>query len=305
MEAGRRAIKTDLSSEISKFVSSLKINEQAQEPHHFPNRRPGGLFCKAAAIEELQKIYRFALNNKIPFLILGGGSNVLIGDKGFAGIVARLTGDFCEHKFRNETVYAGAGDRIAALVNDCTEKGLSGLEGLAGIPGTIGGALISNAGTSLGWIEDAVKDVEVLSASGKVRRLSREKIKFFYRSSNLEGKIVVGAVFHLKKAPKNDIVNKITELMRRRQETQPTGTWNAGSVFKNPPEDSAGRLIEACGLKGLAFGGAEVSGKHANFIINNGSAKASDVRALIAAVHTKVKEKFGIELDLEIKLIGQ
>jgi UDP-N-acetylmuramate dehydrogenase len=107
----------------------------------------------------------------------------------------------------------------------------------------------------------------------------------------------------LKKAQKNDIVNRIEAILRRRNESQPTGSWNAGSVFKNPQEDSAGRLIEACGLKGLAFGGAEISGKHANFIINKGSAKASDVKALISTIHQKVKEKFGIELELEIKLI--
>jgi UDP-N-acetylmuramate dehydrogenase len=244
------------------------------------------------------------VNRKLPFIIIGGGSDILFGDKGVDGIVVKLAGDFCEHRFHNETLYAGAGARLAVLVSECAEKGLSGLEGLAGIPGTVGGALVSNAGTNLGWIEDVLKSAEVMSTSGKVRRIAREKIKFFYRSSSLEGKMLLGAVFHLKKAQKNDILNKIAGLMRRREETQPVSTWNAGSVFKNPPEDSAGRLIEECGLKGLKFGGAVISQKHANFIVNTGSAKASDVRALIAAVHGKVKEKFGIELELEIKLAG-
>jgi len=229
---------------------------------------------------------------------------VLFGDKGFDGIVAKLSGDFCDHRFHGETLYAGAGARLAFLVNDCAEKGLSGFEGLAGIPGTVGGALVSNAGTSLGWIEDSVKSVELLSAAGRVRHAAREKIKFFYRGSSLEGKIVLGAVFHLKKAQKNDILNKISGLIARREETQPIGSWNAGSVFKNPPEDSAGRLIEECGLKGLKFGGAQVSEKHANFIVNNGRALSSDVKSLIATIHQKVKEKFGVGLELEIKIAG-
>ena len=305
MENRRRTIKTDLSAEISKIVSRLKINEPLKNHTTFRIGGPAAYFAETSTIEELQKLYRLSLNRKLPFIVLGGGSNVLFGDKGFDGIVAKLSGDFCEHRFRNETLYAGAGARLAAIVGDCAEKGLSGMEGLSGVPGTVGGALVSNAGTSLGWIEDTVKSVEVLGSSGKVRRLARGKIKFFYRGSNLEGKIVLGAVFHLKKALKNDIVDKTAGLMRRREETQPVGTWNAGSVFKNPPEDSAGRLIEACGLKGLKFGGAEISEKHANFIINKGNAKASDVKSLIAAVHQKVKEKFGIELELEIKLVGQ
>ena len=294
-----------VSAEISKIVSSLKINEPLKNHTTFRIGGPAAYFAEAENITELQKLYRFSVNKKHPFIILGGGSNVLFGDKGVDGIVVKLSGDFCGHRFRGETLYAGAGTRLAVIVNDCAEKGFSGLEGLAGIPGTVGGALISNAGTSAGWIEDSLKSAEIMSASGKVRRMAREKIKFFYRGSGLEGKMVLGAVFHLKKAQKNDILNKIAGLLRRREETQPLGTWNAGSVFKNPPEDSAGRLIEACGLKGLKFGGAEISQKHANFIVNTGNAKASDVRTLIAAVHRKVKEKFGIELELEIKLAGE
>lgn len=305
METGRRTIKTDLIAEISQITSNLKINEPLKNHTTFRVGGPAAYFAETANINELQKLYRFAIGRKLPFLVIGSGSNLLFGDKGFDGIVVRLTGDFCAHRLHKETVYAGAGVRTAVLVNDCAENELSGLEGLAGIPGTLGGALIGNAGTSGGWIEDAVKSVEVLSPAGRVRMIPREKIKFFYRGSNLEGKLVLGAVLHLKKAPKNDIVNNIEKLLRRRNETQPTGTWNAGSVFKNPPEDSAGRLIDACGLKGLKFGGAEISEKHANFIINKDNAKSSDVKALIAAVRHKVKEKFGVELDLEIKLAGQ
>jgi UDP-N-acetylmuramate dehydrogenase len=293
-----------LTVELSKITSSLKVNEPLKNHTTFRIGGPAAYFAETANIGELQKLYRFAINRKLPFFVIGGGSNVLFGDKGFDGIVARLTGDFCAHRFHKETVYAGAGARTAALVNDCADNELSGLEGLAGIPGTLGGALIGNAGTAGGWIEDAVKSVEALSPSGRVRMIPREKIKFFYRGSSLYDRVVLGAVLHLKKAPKNDIVNNIEKLLRRRNETQPTGTWNAGSVFKNPPEDSAGRLIDACGLRGTRLGGAAISSKHANFIVNEGGATASDVRRLAETARKAVAQRFGIDLAYEVQFIG-
>jgi UDP-N-acetylmuramate dehydrogenase len=305
LETWRRTIKTDLSIEISKIVSSLKVNELLKNHTTFRVGGPAAYFADVADIKELQQLYKFSIGRKLPLFIIGSGSNILFGDKGFDGIVARLMGDFCAYRFQKETVFAGAGVKTAALVSACAENGLSGLEGLAGIPGTLGGALVGNAGTSGGWIGDAVKSVEVLAASGRVRMIPREKINFAYRGSDLRDKLVLGAVLHLKKAPKNDIVTGIEKLLCRRNETQPVGTHNAGSVFKNPPEDSAGRLIDACGLKGFSIGGAEVSEKHANFIINKGNATASDIKALITSVRQKVKEKSGIELELEIKLAGQ
>lgn len=193
---------------------------------------------------------------------------------------------------------------LSVLVNETAKKGLSGLEGFSGIPGTVGGAVISNAGTDLGWMEDVVGYVEVLQKTGKIERISRENIAFTYRGSGLEGTVVTAAGFSLKKGIKNDILKKMAALKKRRLETQPLSTLNAGSIFKNPPDNSAGRLIEACGLKGVSFGGAQVSEKHANFIVNRGKASASDVRALISLVHEKVKEKFGIGLELEIKMAG-
>lgn len=230
---------------------------------------------------------------------------MLFGDAGFPGVVVRLSGELSGFSIEGDTVRAGGGASVGVLINRCAENGLSGLEGLAGVPGTVGGALAGNAGTSAGWIGDVVSSVDVLSDSGHAVTLDRGEMRFVYRGSNLEGRCVLSAVFNLKKAPKNDIVSRINEIMLRRSNTQPIGTWNAGSVFKNPPENSAGRLIDACGLKGVRFGGAQVSEKHANFIVNTGQAKASDVRALIAMIHARVKEKFGISLDLEIKIVGE
>ena len=238
-------------------------------------------------------------------MILGAGSNVLIGDKGFDGIVIRLLGDFLDYKLDNTLLTAGAGARIPVLVNRCMENGLSGMEALAGIPGTVGGALISNAGTREGSIGDIVSSVDIISENGKEITLKKGELMFGYRSSNLEGKMLLKAVFSLKKAEKNDIVKKINDLMIRRSAVQPLDAWSVGSIFKNPENDSAGRLIEAAGLKGAQFGGAKVSEKHANFIVNFQNATASDMRELITSVRSKVEEKFGVKLELEIKIIGE
>lgn len=241
----------------------------------------------------------------MPFFVLGGGSNILFGDRGFDGIVVRLAGDMSGYRFEGSVLHVGAGAHVPALVKESAERGLSGLECLAGVPGTIGGALVGNAGTRDEWIGEAVASVNVALESGQIVPLDRRELSFSYRTSNLAGRPVTGAVLNLKKGSKNDILNKLKERMLRRTQRQPAGTWNAGSVFRNPPDDSAGRLIEACGLKGLAFGGAQVSEKHANFIVNAGSATAADVRSLVALVRQKVKEKFQVELTLEIKIVGE
>lgn len=238
-------------------------------------------------------------------MVLGAGSNVLMGDKGFDGVVIKLAGDFSEYSFDGTKASAGAGARIPVLVNKCMENGLSGLEALAGIPGTVGGALVSNAGTKEGCIGDAVSSVEVMAANGNIETLKKKEIVFGYRSSSLDGKLILKAEFSLKKAQKNDILKNINELLLRRSAAQPLDAWSVGSIFKNPGGDSAGRLIEAAGLKGMQFGGAKVSEKHANFLVNAGGATAADMRNLIAAVRNKVRESSGVELELEIKIIGE
>jgi len=241
----------------------------------------------------------------VTFFILGGGSNLLFSDYGFDGIVARLTGEFQLITFGMSVVKAGSGVRLGGLIQKAVFRSLSGLECMAGVPGTLGGALAGNAGTSEGAIGDLVSEVDVLSDTGQVQTLKKEEIQFFYRSSSLRNACILAATLNLKKAPKNDILDHIKDLISRRAEVQPLDAWSAGSVFKNPEGLSAGKLIEEAGLKGLTFGGAQVSQKHANFIINTGSAKASDVRTLIKMVHNKVKETKGVSLELEIKMIGE
>jgi UDP-N-acetylmuramate dehydrogenase len=304
VEKGRRAITKDLTHLLAAAVSRLKRDEPLKDHTTFRIGGPARFFAEVQDTGELSRLKNLAAIEKIPFCLLGWGSNVLVSDDGFPGIVARLTGRFAEFRFERDVLEAGAGVPLPLLVNAARDGDLSGFECLAGIPGTLGGALVGNAGTMLGSVADTLVFADVLSDLGQIVRLEKKNIEFSYRHSGLAGRTVLGATFHLKKSQKNGIVSAINELMKRRSSSQPHGAWSAGSVFKNPPGDSAGKLIEACGLKGVAHGGAQISEKHANFIINTGSATAADVRALIALAQEKVKEQFSVDLELEIKLIG-
>jgi UDP-N-acetylmuramate dehydrogenase len=252
----------------------------------------------------MEQLWQLAAAEHLPLFVLGGGSNVLCGDRGFPGIVVQLSGALGAWHFSGTRVTAGAGVRLASLVRESIDCSLAGLECLAGVPGTVGGALITNAGTRDEWIGAVVESIDLLSAEGRRERIPAAAAGFSYRASALENRVILGATLNLKKGQKNDILNHIHERTLRRAATQPAGTRNAGSVFKNPPGDSAGRLIEAAGCKGLICGGAHVSEKHANFIVNTGEATSADIRALIATVRRKVKDQCGVDLQLEIKIVG-
>ena len=304
MENRRRAIKTDLAGSIAALVSSLKINEPLKDHTTYHTGGPAQYFAEVRQSSELEHLCNFATMEHVPLCILGGGSNVLFSDQGCEGIVVRLLGEFTEFNFDGEKLSAGAGARLPVLVKESAERGLSGIECLAGVPGTLGGALISNAGTRDEWIGSVISSIDVLSGNGCRLKIGAAEAGFGYRESALKNLIILGATLNLKKGQKNDILNHVKELMFRRSQAQPAGAWNAGSVFKNPQDDSAGRLIESAGLKGLTFGGAQVSEKHANFIVNTGNATSSDIRSLISIVHHKVKEQFGVNLELEIQIRG-
>ncbi|MBN1621921.1 MAG: UDP-N-acetylmuramate dehydrogenase [Endomicrobiales bacterium] len=304
MSDRRRDIKKDLTATISSLVSHLKVNEPLKNHTTFHIGGPAKYFVDVSERDELKKLHDICLQNKISFLILGNGSNVLIGDEGFDGLVMRLKGEFSLITSSRNAVKVGSGVQLPVLLQKCLKKNLSGLEFLSGIPGTVGGAVVGNAGTKEGWIGDKVVDVEVLTNSGRIVTLKRKDLKFSYRSSNLNNYIIISATLLLKKGQKNDILKKINGLLLKRSKEQPLNEFNSGSVFKNPENKSAGELIENAGLKGLKFGGAKISEKHANFIVNFENARASDVKTLISIIHQKVKEKFGIDLELEIKLIG-
>ena len=265
---------------------------------------PASLFIKAQDKKELKSLLSILPKTATPYYILGGGSNLLVGDKGVDGVVIKLEGTFTEVAFKKETLLAGAGVELAPLRREACKRGLSGLEFTAGIPGTVGGAIIMNAGISptenMGKL---VKRVEIMDKTGKIKWLLPKAIDFGYRHSSLpRGAIVLQAELRLKKAPLPSIRKKLRVLWDKKKETQPLAEKSAGCIFKNPPGQSAGALIEKAGLKGKSCGGAAISTVHANFIINRGGAKAKDVLKLIEKVKSKVFNKFGITLEPEIKI---
>lgn len=239
----------------------------------------------------------------VPVFVLGG-TNVLIRDGGIRGIVvslARLSG------MRNEpdsVVYAEGGVGMPVVLQHVIKHGLAGLEWAAGIPGTVGGCVAMNAGTRLGEMKDSVKALRVAQPDGVVRNFSRDQIPFEYRRAQLPAGIVVGAWLQLRPSSKGVVDHTIGDYLRYRKETQPLTQPNAGCVFKNPGVKSAGQVIDEAGLKGLRVGDAQVSTKHGNFIVNVGAASAADVLALIEQVQHRVKAAAGIDLELELKVIG-
>jgi UDP-N-acetylmuramate dehydrogenase len=230
-----------------------------------------------------------------------------VRDGGVRGVVIRLCGEFERIEFlERDRVHAGAAVRVPQLVSQCAERGLGGDESLVGIPGTVGGALVMNAGTREGEIGALVESVDVLDPDQKeTKSLPRSELEFSYRASNLQGRVVVGATLQLKPGDKRVIMGRVQQFQQKRRQTQPIHTFNVGSTFKNPPGRFAAQLIEEVGLKGLTCGGARISPMHANFIENFSGAKASDVLTLVDRVRAKVRQDRGVELELEMKVIGE
>jgi UDP-N-acetylmuramate dehydrogenase len=241
---------------------------------------------------------------RIPLLVLGG-TNVIVRDKGLRGMVMQLSHLSNIQEEANQVVYAQAGVRLPRLMQFALGRSLSGMEWAAGIPGTVGGGVVMNAGTRLGEMQDVLAAVDLVTPYGKRKRVEASMLSFLYRKTILPKGIVVGAWLQLTSAAKGAIQSVTKEYLQYRKNTQPLTLPNAGSVFKNPIGDSAGRLIEAAGLKGLRVGGAEVSTKHANFIVNRGAATAEQVLTLVRKVREQVARKFGVRLELEWKVIGE
>lgn len=202
-------------------------------------------------------------------------------------------------------LYAEGGVGMPTLIGYAIRRSLAGLEWAAGIPGTVGGCLVMNAGTRLGEMKDAVKAVRLVTTNGNVRDLPAASIPFQYRRARLPKGIVVGVWLQLREGLRADIAKIVKDYLHYRKETQPLAMPSAGCVFKNPPDDSAGRLLEAAGLKGLRVGDAEVSTKHGNFIVNRGNATADDVIHLIQKVRRVIRQKAGVRLELELKIVGE
>jgi UDP-N-acetylmuramate dehydrogenase len=275
----------------------------------FTTFRVGGEAEALFVVQEaarLKAMVTFLKSEKIPFLVVGKGSNILVKDQGIPGVTIILNGELARvEEGHNDGIAAGGGLPLTALLAYCRQQGLSGLEFLSGIPGTLGGAVAMNAGAWGHEIGALVKEIQVITGPGRWEKWGRPQLSFSYRSLALPKETVIVKVWlQLERSNPDSVSNKTSEYMGRRRQTQPLSEPSAGSVFKNPENDFAGRLIEEAGLKGKQIGGAMISRMHGNFIVNTGRAKAEDILALMTLARDRVKAMTGIELETEIKIIG-
>jgi UDP-N-acetylmuramate dehydrogenase len=299
-------MKADWRQDLLKAVPSARLDEPLAPKTTFKIGGPADAYVLPGTREELKAALACARGAGQPVFILGWGSNLLVRDKGVRGLVVQLAGEFERIEFlEGGEVKAGAACRVPALVLACAEKGLSGLEPIVGVPGTVGGALAMNAGTRDGEIGALVQAVSVMDMAGNERVRYPSDLHFRYRHSDLQEEVALDAIISLKPADKADIMAVVRRYQKKRQETQPIHTNNVGSTFKNPPGRFVAQMVEQLGLKGHAVGGARVSPLHANFIENFAGAKASDVLALVDLIRERVRAGFGVGLELEMKVVGE
>lgn len=266
---------------------------------------PADAFVEPDDIAQLQRVIGFAREVEAPLTFIGGGSNLLVTDAGLRGIVVRLGDGFDRIEFDEAHVTGGGAASLTRLVRECARGGWAGLECAIGIPGSVGGAIFGNAGANGGEVGATAALIRCVNADGEIRDYTNDEAGFSYRHSELRGNVVVAGTFPLRRDDANELNRKLKDLLARRKATQPVDRLNAGCIFKNTPLGPAGKLIDEMGGKGLRLGAARVSELHANFIINEGGALASDVLGLIAMVRLRFRETYGMEVEPEIRTIGE
>ena len=289
----------------NRFPEQVRRNEPMRSHTTYQVGGPATAFCQPESVEVLEEIVKSCYREKIPVYLLGTGSNVLINDNHLDMIVINLERCCAELKLDGKKLYAGAGVLVSDLVDFCERHDLAGLDFMAGIPGMVGGALRMNAGAFVGEIGDRVLLIDAMSYQGDTMKITKDKAGFGYRqATNLQDKIMLGCQLELLDGSREDLQKSKESYLQRRSDKQPLDYGSCGSVFKRPQANYAGALIEQAGCKGLRIGGAMVSEKHANFIINYQNATAMDIYRLIVEVQEKVYRKFKVWLELEVKLIG-
>lgn len=296
--------KGDLESMLAGIKGVVRFDEPMSRYTSFRIGGPADAYVEPSDLESLQKVMTTASAAKIPVFVMGG-TNVLVRDGGIQGIVLRLVNLDRIQEPEDGLFYAEGGVLMPRLLKFAMQRGLTGLEFAAGIPGTLAGSIVMNAGTRSGEMKDVVRTIRLVTMTGEILDLPAGQAGYSYRGSRLPRGIVVGAWLELRAGTRAEIESHVKESLHRRKATQPIEMPNAGCVFKNPEGDSAGRLVEAAGLKGAQVGDAEVSTKHANFIVNRGQATAQDILALIRLVGKTVAEKFGVTLELEVQIVGR
>ncbi len=285
------------------FKGEIKLSQPLASFTTFRIGGPADYYLEPFDKDDVVSLIKYLQVNAFPFMIIGNASNLLISDEGYHGAVINLECALEDVRREGDFVVTEAGVHLAKFVDFCVQRGLGGVEMLAGIPGTIGGAVIMNAGAYGGEIADYLVAVEVLR-EGDVVWIKKEEGGFTYRRSGFSRDVVLSARFQLLQTDKAELMRVRRELLIKRNLAQPVNYPNAGSIFKNPSGTYAAKLIEAAGLKGLRRGGAQISERHGNFIVNTGNAKATDVLELIHEAQQAVFKKFNIKLELEVKLIG-
>jgi UDP-N-acetylmuramate dehydrogenase len=269
---------------------------------------PADLFIEPSSLENIQKVMTFIKERQLPWRAIGRGSNLLVSDKGIEGVVIRLGSGLSHLSINESTITVGGGHSLVSLSTLISKKGLSGLEFASGIPGSVGGAVYMNAGAHGSDISKILTKAHILFEDGSIEWLSNDEMEFTYRTSVLQKKrpgVVLEAEFKLTMGDRTAIVSQMQKNKDYRKETQP---WNfpcAGSIFRNPLPNYAGKLIEEAGLKGFQIGGAKISEMHGNFIVNAGNATAKDVLDLIQYIKDKILQLYGIKMETEVEIIGR
>lgn len=268
---------------------------------------PADILVTPQSKEQLIKILDYCKSNSIPFYIVGNGTNLIVRDKGIRGVVIKLFNNLNDIKVEGNVICAQSGALLSRIAYTAYENGLSGFEFAHGIPGTLGGAVAMNAGAYGGEIKDVVIKTDIVTEDGKVITLRDEEHQFSYRDSYIQRNhgVVLRSWIKLKSDSKEEIKARMDELLKRRKDKQPLEMPSAGSTFKRPEGHFAGKLIEDCELKGFTLGGAQVSTKHCGFVVNAGNATAEDILNLIKYIQKNIKDKFDVDLETEVRIIGE
>jgi len=305
-------MKSDILSNLVNIVGDENVvgNEPMSKHTSFKIGGNADFFTTPRTVEQIKEIITYCVQNKISYFLMGNGSNLLVSDDGYRGVIIQLYEKFNNIEYADSEkkviVKAQAGVMLGRLGNELMKKSITGFEFATGIPGTIGGAIMMNAGAYDGEIKDVILGASLMDACGNIVKLNRSQLELGYRASivSKENYIVLEAEFELEKGNQEEIKNKIEHFAARRKEKQPLELPSAGSTFKRPVGYFAGKLISDANLIGYTVGGAQISKKHAGFVVNTGNATASDVIKLAEDVKNKVKEQFGVELELEIRKLG-
>mgnify|MGYP001624049941 FL=1 len=282
-------------------------NEPMRKHTTFRIGGPADFYLCPHSAKEIQKAVAICREEELPYFILGNGSNLLVSDQGYRGVVIQLWKNVSDILVEGCRIRAKAGASLAKIAGEALEEGLTGMEFAAGIPGTLGGAVVMNAGAYGGEMKDILQEALVMDEQGEIFTLKKEELHLGYRTSIIKekGYIVLAAALELKPGDRKEIKEKMDELKQRRVEKQPLDMPSAGSTFKRPEGYFAGKLIMDAGLRGFSVGGAQISEKHCGFVVNTGKATANDVLTLIREVQKRVRDKFGVELETEVKFLGE